>query len=257
MLAFLAMLERNSASGVGPAARASSGPSAAGRRSRRPRSRSLRWSPGASQRRTSPGACSCPGVPCRPTSRTFSPSSARKAGWRSSARHCARAFPLSRDGYSGSGRFADQRAECPRGRDGRASWEQRSAVVKQHHAVAQQAPPLLGMAGHGSGPEAIRRPRVRTPGPMLAGAVPAAPGGSRRRHWQVCHLGSLDECSRCAGARRGSMAMVLSCLLRTGRLFRPRPAAFPTRQAGARGQYAPFPGAAAGGVESPTAGQAC
>jgi hypothetical protein len=62
----------------------------AGRRSRRPRSRSPPWSPGATQRRTSPGVCSCHDVPSGPTSPVSLPSSARRAGWRSSGRRCAR-----------------------------------------------------------------------------------------------------------------------------------------------------------------------
>jgi hypothetical protein len=52
---------------------------------------------GATQPRTSPGACSCPGVPCRLISRTSSSSSARHAEQRSSARRCARASLHSRD----------------------------------------------------------------------------------------------------------------------------------------------------------------
>ena len=42
-------------------------PLPAGRRSPPPRSRSPPWSPGATRRRTSPAACSCPGEPCKPT----------------------------------------------------------------------------------------------------------------------------------------------------------------------------------------------
>jgi hypothetical protein len=41
--------------------------------------------------------------------------------------------------------------------DGLAVWEQLAAVVKQHHSVAQQAPPLLGTAGNGPGGSAIWR----------------------------------------------------------------------------------------------------
>ena len=50
--------------------RAARAPLPAGRRSPRPRSRSPPWSPGATRRRTSPAACSCPGEPCKPTSPT-------------------------------------------------------------------------------------------------------------------------------------------------------------------------------------------
>ncbi len=52
----------------------------AGRRSLRPRSRSPPWSPGATRRRTSPAACSCPGEPCKPTSPTSWSSSKPRAG---------------------------------------------------------------------------------------------------------------------------------------------------------------------------------
>jgi hypothetical protein len=67
----------------------------AGPRSPRPRSRSLLWSPGATRRRRSPATCSCPGAQCRPTSCVSWPSSAPRAGWRSSARLCATASPRS------------------------------------------------------------------------------------------------------------------------------------------------------------------
>ena len=83
------------ASGAASAARASRGPPPAGPRSPRPKSRSPPWWPGATRPRRSPGACSCPGGRCRPISRTSWPSSAPRAGWRSSARRCARAFPPS------------------------------------------------------------------------------------------------------------------------------------------------------------------
>ena len=79
------------ASGAAPAAGAGSVRPPAGRRSPRPRSRSPPWSPGATRRRTSPGACSCHDVPSRPISPASSPSSARRAGWRSSGRRCATA----------------------------------------------------------------------------------------------------------------------------------------------------------------------
>ena len=53
------------------------------------------WSPQAAPRRRSPAACSCPGARCRPISRASWPSSAPRAGWRSSTKRCARASPPS------------------------------------------------------------------------------------------------------------------------------------------------------------------
>jgi len=84
------------ASGAVPAAGAGSVRPPAGRRSRRPRPRSPPWSRGATQRLTWPGACSCHDVPSGPMSPASSPGSARRAGWKSSGRRCARASRPSR-----------------------------------------------------------------------------------------------------------------------------------------------------------------
>ena len=63
------------ASGAACAAPAASGRPSAGTHSPRPRSRSPLWWPEAIRRRTSRGACSCPGGPSRPISPGSSPSS--------------------------------------------------------------------------------------------------------------------------------------------------------------------------------------
>ena len=102
--------------------RAGRAPPPAGRRSPRPRSRSPPWSPGATQRRTSPGACSCPGAPCRPISPTSWPSSARRAGWRSSARRCARASPRSGGARGAASPVVTSSRQVAAGRAARPRW---------------------------------------------------------------------------------------------------------------------------------------
>ena len=67
-------------SGVASGPAVPSPPAPAGRRLPRPRSKSPPSSPRVTPPRTSPAACSCPGGPCRPISRTSWPSSGPIAG---------------------------------------------------------------------------------------------------------------------------------------------------------------------------------
>ena len=65
--------------------------------------------------------------------------------------------------------------------DGPAIRQQRPGIIKQHDPVAQQAPPLLRMTGHGPGGHAIRRLGIRALRMMLARLIPQRPRGSRWR----------------------------------------------------------------------------
>ena len=58
------------------------------------------------------------------------------------------------------------------------------AIVEQHDTVAQQAPPLLRMAGHGPRGAAIGRQGTRAPRLMPARLVPRQPSGSG---WRGSH----------------------------------------------------------------------
>ena len=92
-------------------------------------------------------------------------------------------WPVSRSGggrrYGGTGRH---RQEFP-------------AVVEQHDTVAQQAPPLLRMAGHRPCGRAIGRQGVRAPRLMPALLVPRKPSMSRSR-WHGCQLNAVHIRSR-------------------------------------------------------------
>src|SRR5262245_63905158 len=64
-----------------------------------------------------------------------------------------------------------------RGKNGPAVGQQRPAVVEDHHAVAQQAPALLWMAGPDPGAAAIMGQGSRARGPMRALLFPGPPRG--------------------------------------------------------------------------------
>ena len=76
-------------------------------------------------------------------------------------------------------------------RDGPAAGKQRPAVVKQHDLVAKQAPPLLGMASHGSCCDTIRRQCIEAPGLMRSHPASQLPGGPQRRRGQIYHIAPI------------------------------------------------------------------
>ena len=88
------------------------------------------------------------------------------------------------------------------GSHGSAVGKQCPAIVKQHKPVAQQAPPLPGLAGHGPGRTAIRRQGIRAPRPMPTCLLSCLLRCSRW-HLQVCHCSSYRSRSgpRCCRRR--------------------------------------------------------
>src|SRR5207248_4602400 len=77
-----------------------------------------------------------------------------------------------------------------RGKNGPAVGQQRTAVVEDHHAVAQKAPSLLWMAGHGPCTAAIMRQGTGAWGPMRALLFPRPRGGPKGL--DGCHVVPLQ-----------------------------------------------------------------
>src|SRR5262249_28940667 len=117
----------------------------------------------------------------------------------------------------------------PRGTQARAVGQQRPAVVEDHHAVAQQAPSLLWMAGPDPGTVAIMGQGIRARGPMRAGLFPGPPGGPQGL--DGCHVMPSGE-----GPPSGTAAaMMLSISARSPRLrVRSRAPTLSCRWAGVR-----------------------
>jgi len=95
-----------------------------------------------------------------------------------------------RGGQVGAGR---------RGKNGPAVGQQRPAVVEDHHAIAQKAPSLLWMAGHGPCTAAIMRKGTGAWGPMRALLFPRPQGGPKGL--DGCHVMPTPD-GQAGGPRR-------------------------------------------------------
>src|SRR6516225_1989456 len=105
-----------------------------------------------------------------------------------------------------SGGRGDHAGAGRRGKNGPAVGQQRAAVVEDHHAIAQEAPALLGMAGPDPGTAAIVGQGTGAWGPMRALLFPGLPGGPEGLNG--CHVTPAREGA--AGRYPGAMMLSIS-----------------------------------------------